>query len=80
MTDGSRIARKVEKVYDEENDQDFKLGTVLQKKVVQPLVTDKIDKGEFNKPVLVYIIMDGNVSLQKNSSVTKYQQWPDSHI
>ena len=75
MTDGTRIARKVGEVYKEENDEDAKLGTVLQEKVVQPLVIDKIDKGEFKKPVLVYIIMDGNVSLQTNSSITKYQQW-----
>ena len=73
MTDANTIVRKVKGAYQEKHDIYTRLGTVLQKKIVRPLVDDKIAKREFNKPLLVYIITDGMVSLRKIS--IKYKQW-----
>jgi len=59
MTDANSIAQTVKGTYKEVHGIYTRLGAVLQKKIVQPLVDEKIAKREFNKPLLVYIITDG---------------------
>jgi len=39
-----------------------KLGTVLNKKIVQPMIIEKVRKQKLKKPVFVVLITDGQVS------------------
>lgn len=38
------------------------LGTMLDSKIVQSMVIQKLEEGSFNKPLIVFIIKDGRVS------------------
>ena len=39
-----------------------KLGTILEEKIVKPMILDKVAAGTFKKPIIVVIITDGEVS------------------
>lgn len=53
------ITKKLEKIQCSGN---TKLGTILEKKIIKPMILDKAGKGELKKPVIVVIITDGEVS------------------
>lgn len=57
----AEIMGKTEQVY-KLNGGATQLGTKLNAKVVQPMVIDKVNSGEFRKPIIVILITDGEVS------------------
>ncbi|KAJ6257571.1 hypothetical protein Dda_7356 [Drechslerella dactyloides] len=48
-----------------------KLGTVLNKKIVQPLVIEKVNNGTFKKPLIVVIITDGKPERESPGTFNK---------
>lgn len=55
------IMEKTERVYEIEGGG-TQLGTMLNTKVVQPMVINKVNSGHFRKPIIVILITDGEVS------------------
>ena len=47
-----------------------RLGTVLDSKIIQPMIIQKARSDEFRKPVIVVVITDGSVST--NDSLTGF--------
>lgn len=68
MQASDRILRKVQDAYNGKYDTSTKLGTKLQEKIVEPLVLEKMDRGEFRKPLMVFLITDGIVSPPPNKN------------
>lgn len=55
------IMEKTQRIYEIEGGV-TQLGTMLNTKVVQPMVINKINSGDFRKPIIVILITDGEVS------------------
>ena len=53
------IAEKIENI---QCSRDTQLGTILEKKIVKPMILDKAFAGKLKKPIIVGIITDGEVS------------------
>lgn len=59
LTTVKSIAEKFEKI---QCIGDTRLGTILEKKIINPMILDKAGKGILRKPVIVVVITDGEVS------------------
>lgn len=57
----SEIMDKTERVYEVQGGG-TQLGTMLNTKVVQPMIINKVNSGNFRKPIIVILITDGEVS------------------
>ncbi|KAH8665298.1 hypothetical protein BGZ60DRAFT_379157, partial [Tricladium varicosporioides] len=53
------ILEKVKEAYKYKDGNMTRLGTVLDEKIVQPFVVEKIEEDEFEKPLMIFIITDG---------------------
>jgi hypothetical protein len=60
LTTVKSITEKLEKI---QCTGDTKLGTILGKKIITPMILEKAGTGILKKPVIVVIITDGKVSL-----------------
>lgn len=45
------------------------IGTALDEKIIQPLVIDRLESGELTKPVLIFIITDGEPSFEPRTKL-----------
>lgn len=59
LTTVKDIAKRLEKI---QCVGDTKLGTILEQKIIKPMILDKVRKGTLKKPVIVVIITDGEVT------------------
>jgi hypothetical protein len=53
------VAQKLEKI---QCSGDTRLGTILEKKIVKPMILEKATAGTLKKPIIIVIITDGEVS------------------
>ena len=64
LADVDDIMQKVQMV---NYDGNTKLGQRLQMKIVSPMILQKVDNNTFQKPLIVAVITDGEVSLSDRS-------------
>ena len=64
LADVDDIMQKVQMV---NYDGNTKLGQRLQMKIVSPMILQKVDNNAFQKPLIVAVITDGEVSLSDRS-------------
>lgn len=65
--DRLRTVEDIKKLANVNCSGDTRLGEILNRKIVKPMILDKAKKGTFKKPVIVVIITDGEVSAHPGS-------------